>query len=97
MTLFSLSNCQWFRGWDKVERSVSQKCENGYALNLEAKCVDIDECITKSHNCRNGETCMNTKGSFKCAVTERDHFGRFFGPSVSGIVLLKNNIVLIKL
>lgn len=28
--------------------------------------LDINECITGSHNCRLGETCINTVGSFRC-------------------------------
>lgn len=28
--------------------------------------LDVNECITGSHSCRLGETCINTVGSFRC-------------------------------
>lgn len=28
--------------------------------------ADVNECITSSHNCRLGESCINTVGSFRC-------------------------------
>ncbi|RWS22373.1 fibrillin-2-like isoform X12 [Leptotrombidium deliense] len=41
-------------------------CPNGYALNDDAECEDIDECIEQKHNCKQGTTCKNTDGSFIC-------------------------------
>lgn len=42
-------------------------CFVGYQLQLDGvSCEDINECITGSHNCRLGESCINTVGSFRC-------------------------------
>eukprot|EP00933_Yihiella_yeosuensis_P034919 TRINITY_DN2841_c1_g1_i1.p1 TRINITY_DN2841_c1_g1~~TRINITY_DN2841_c1_g1_i1.p1 ORF type:complete len:867 (-),score=114.69 TRINITY_DN2841_c1_g1_i1:133-2733(-) len=34
--------------------------------NGSVACVDINECITKAHNCSLGNPCVNTAGSYKC-------------------------------
>jgi fibulin 1/2 len=46
-------------------------------------CEDVDECEQKSHSCGARDTCINTRGSFKCLkmecpdgyslITERDN------------------------
>uniref|UniRef100_A0A8C9J638 Fibulin-1 n=1 Tax=Panthera tigris altaica TaxID=74533 RepID=A0A8C9J638_PANTA len=42
-------------------------CFVGYQLPADSvSCEDINECITGSHNCRLGESCVNTVGSFRC-------------------------------
>ncbi|XP_045408750.1 fibulin-1 isoform X1 [Lemur catta] len=42
-------------------------CFVGYQLLPDGvSCEDINECITGSHNCRLGESCINTVGSFRC-------------------------------
>ncbi|XP_058424132.1 fibulin-1 isoform X2 [Diceros bicornis minor] len=42
-------------------------CFVGYQLLPDGvSCEDINECITGSHNCRLGENCINTVGSFRC-------------------------------
>ncbi|KAK7803581.1 hypothetical protein U0070_004217 [Myodes glareolus] len=42
-------------------------CFVGYQLQSDGvSCEDINECITGSHNCRLGESCINTVGSFRC-------------------------------
>ncbi|XP_049740611.1 fibulin-1 isoform X2 [Elephas maximus indicus] len=42
-------------------------CFVGYQLLSDGvSCEDVNECITGSHNCRLGESCVNTVGSFRC-------------------------------
>nr|XP_035129253.2 fibulin-1 isoform X2 [Callithrix jacchus] len=42
-------------------------CFVGYQLLSDGvSCEDINECITGSHSCRLGESCINTVGSFRC-------------------------------
>ena len=33
-------------------------------------CEDIDECEQRTHTCDTRETCVNTRGSFKCLKME---------------------------
>ncbi|XP_034031920.1 fibulin-1 isoform X2 [Thalassophryne amazonica] len=42
-------------------------CFSGYKLKPDRKnCYDINECLLGSSNCRTGERCINTLGSFRC-------------------------------
>uniref|UniRef100_A0AAQ4QLR6 Fibulin-1 n=1 Tax=Gasterosteus aculeatus aculeatus TaxID=481459 RepID=A0AAQ4QLR6_GASAC len=42
-------------------------CFKGYKLKPDAKsCEDINECLLGASNCRGGERCINTQGSFRC-------------------------------
>uniref|UniRef100_A0A8D3D335 Fibulin-1 n=1 Tax=Scophthalmus maximus TaxID=52904 RepID=A0A8D3D335_SCOMX len=42
-------------------------CHDGYQLQSDkVNCEDINECLTDSHNCISGQTCINTEGSFRC-------------------------------
>uniref|UniRef100_A0A8C6S7R4 Fibulin-1 n=1 Tax=Neogobius melanostomus TaxID=47308 RepID=A0A8C6S7R4_9GOBI len=42
-------------------------CFKGYQLKPDGKsCDDINECLLGSSNCRGGERCINTEGSFRC-------------------------------
>ncbi|XP_004700279.2 fibulin-1 isoform X2 [Echinops telfairi] len=42
-------------------------CFVGYQLLPDGvSCEDVNECITGTHSCRLGETCINTVGSFRC-------------------------------
>uniref|UniRef100_A0A287DDY0 Fibulin-1 n=1 Tax=Ictidomys tridecemlineatus TaxID=43179 RepID=A0A287DDY0_ICTTR len=42
-------------------------CFVGYQLLPDGvSCEDVNECITGSHSCRLGESCINTVGSFRC-------------------------------
>ncbi|XP_063519452.1 fibulin-1 isoform X3 [Pongo pygmaeus] len=42
-------------------------CFVGYQLLSDGvSCEDVNECITGSHSCRLGESCINTVGSFRC-------------------------------
>ncbi|XP_054998081.1 fibulin-1 isoform X1 [Sorex araneus] len=42
-------------------------CFVGYQLQADGvSCEDVNECITGSHTCRLGESCVNTVGSFRC-------------------------------
>ncbi|XP_041852972.1 fibulin-1 isoform X2 [Melanotaenia boesemani] len=42
-------------------------CFKGFKLRPDGKsCEDINECLLGASNCRGGERCINTKGSFRC-------------------------------
>lgn len=44
-------------------------CEKALFLLLTPRCpslLDVNECITRTHSCRLGESCINTVGSFRC-------------------------------
>ncbi|XP_055546342.1 hemicentin-1-like [Wyeomyia smithii] len=43
-------------------------CPEGYFLTGN-KCVDIDECAVKEDECSEGQTCLNTQGSYVCVPT----------------------------
>uniref|UniRef100_A0A8D0STP1 Fibulin-1 n=1 Tax=Sus scrofa TaxID=9823 RepID=A0A8D0STP1_PIG len=48
-------------------QEVVCSCFVGYQLLPDGvSCEDINECIKGSQNCRLGETCINTVGSFRC-------------------------------
>ncbi|XP_077539840.1 uncharacterized protein LOC144152446 [Haemaphysalis longicornis] len=45
----------------------STTCGTGYTFNTTSKqCVDIDECATITHTCRDDQTCENRRGGFTC-------------------------------
>ncbi|KAM4572363.1 fibulin-1 isoform 2-T2 [Odontesthes bonariensis] len=42
-------------------------CFKGFKLKPDGKsCEDINECLLGASNCRGGERCINTEGSFRC-------------------------------
>lgn len=42
-------------------------CMKGFKLKPDgSRCEDINECLLGSSNCRGGERCINTEGSFRC-------------------------------
>ena len=41
-------------------------CNNGYELDGDSICVDIDECDIGTDNCGTGTVCVNSDGSFNC-------------------------------
>ncbi|XP_053693670.1 hemicentin-1-like isoform X2 [Sabethes cyaneus] len=43
-------------------------CPEGYLLEGN-KCVDVDECAFKEDECGEGQTCLNTRGSYVCVPT----------------------------
>ncbi|KAG8012826.1 Fibulin-1 [Nibea albiflora] len=60
---------------EETQRKCAQRCVGndtcacftGYKLKPDGKnCDDINECLLGSSNCRGGERCINTEGSFRC-------------------------------
>ena len=46
-------------------------CQSGYkADSRTSKCVDIDECTQGTHDCSQGQRCINRPGSFICNCPE---------------------------
>uniref|UniRef100_A0A3Q3ND41 Fibulin-1 n=1 Tax=Mastacembelus armatus TaxID=205130 RepID=A0A3Q3ND41_9TELE len=56
--------------WKCVHRCTGNNtclCSKGYKLKPDRKsCEDINECLLGISNCRVGERCINTEGSFRC-------------------------------
>ncbi|KAM9813526.1 fibulin-2 [Neosynchiropus ocellatus] len=44
-------------------------CFPGFSLMRDGRtCEDVDECMTNTHSCRSGESCVNMVGSFVCEL-----------------------------
>ncbi|XP_053724915.1 fibulin-2 isoform X1 [Synchiropus splendidus] len=44
-------------------------CFPGFSLMRDGRtCQDVDECMTNTHSCRSGESCVNMVGSFVCEL-----------------------------
>jgi hypothetical protein len=41
-------------------------CADGWFMDTELGCSDIDECITNSNACRGNTFCVNSPGSYTC-------------------------------
>ncbi|KAF0029579.1 hypothetical protein F2P81_018684 [Scophthalmus maximus] len=41
-------------------------CDKNTTEEARPNAEDINECLTDSHNCISGQTCINTEGSFRC-------------------------------
>uniref|UniRef100_UPI00358F448E fibulin-1-like isoform X1 n=2 Tax=Myxine glutinosa TaxID=7769 RepID=UPI00358F448E len=42
-------------------------CHNGYRIKEDnVTCDDVNECLLEYHDCRMGQRCVNTAGSFRC-------------------------------
>ncbi|CAI8054601.1 Matrilin-2 [Geodia barretti] len=48
--------------------SYNCSCEDGYLLNGDGTCSDIDECLGQDHGCEG--ICVNTDGSFFCNCSD---------------------------
>jgi len=46
------------------------KCKDGYEMNTEHGCMDVDECQT-GKACSKDKFCVNTEGTFKCMACDR--------------------------
>lgn len=45
-------------------------CKQGWVMESEQGCVDVDECAIGTHKCINNEFCVNNEGSFECLSKE---------------------------
>ncbi len=54
--------------WEAAAGSNAElSCPQGYEVNDEGSCEDIDECATGNHDCNEeAQQCQNTLGSFQC-------------------------------
>ncbi|KAH3791376.1 hypothetical protein DPMN_144860, partial [Dreissena polymorpha] len=43
-------------------------CRQGFELEASGRCTDVDECKVKTNACPRGQECVNSVGSYKCAV-----------------------------
>uniref|UniRef100_A0A0K8UD93 Fibulin-2 n=1 Tax=Bactrocera latifrons TaxID=174628 RepID=A0A0K8UD93_BACLA len=52
---------------EKINKVDPIRCDVGYKFNYnQGKCLDVDECAYKLHNCKNSQYCHNTMGGFHC-------------------------------
>ncbi|XP_019645326.1 PREDICTED: uncharacterized protein LOC109486081 [Branchiostoma belcheri] len=55
-------------------------CDQGYKLQQDNSCVDIDECADGTHKCdENAKACRNTLGSYECICKEGYHLSAAHG------------------
>ena len=50
--------------------TVTRFISEAFSVNPYPSCVDIDECVTGTHNCNESANCTNTNGSFTCQCKE---------------------------
>uniref|UniRef100_A0A9J7XFY4 Fibulin 2 n=1 Tax=Cyprinus carpio carpio TaxID=630221 RepID=A0A9J7XFY4_CYPCA len=43
-----------------------EMCDEGFILNQNRDCVDVNECVINTHTCQANERCVNTVGGFVC-------------------------------
>lgn len=69
MCLWLLINKPQFK---LLESCLSSSCDlrlinYSFLFDMDIFCVlDIDECVTGTHNCSSTQTCFNTQGGFRC-------------------------------
>ncbi|XP_049316267.1 fibulin-1 isoform X3 [Bactrocera dorsalis] len=52
---------------ENINKVDPLRCDIGYEFNYnKGKCLDVDECAYKLHNCKNSQYCHNTMGGFHC-------------------------------
>ncbi|XP_006016561.1 cysteine-rich with EGF-like domain protein 2 [Alligator sinensis] len=47
-----------------------EACKEGWTMNEEAACVDVDECAAEASPCKDDQYCLNTDGSFSCKACD---------------------------
>ncbi|XP_023159840.1 cysteine-rich with EGF-like domain protein 2 isoform X3 [Drosophila hydei] len=48
-----------------------RKCKDGWRMDTETGCVDINECVDQHRACRPQQFCVNNEGSFSCLECDR--------------------------
>lgn len=52
---------------ENTNKVNAKRCGSGYEYSyVKGKCIDIDECDNKLHNCKSSQYCHNTMGGFHC-------------------------------
>ncbi|XP_055516059.1 hemicentin-1-like [Leucoraja erinacea] len=60
--------------------SKGDRCPEGFVLDSDSYCADLDECQRGTHTCHFGQDCQNEAGSYRCMV----HCGIGFRRSAKG-------------
>lgn len=47
------------------------KCKEGWIMNKENTCLDVNECAGSHSPCKKNQFCVNSEGSFKCLDCDR--------------------------
>lgn len=50
-------------------------CQNGWLMDTERGCLDVNECAFETPPCKKSQFCVNTEGSFKCLDCDRSCAG----------------------
>jgi len=66
---YSSFMCQW--QCVNEPGAFSCSCPEGYQLHGTRLCQDINECETGSHQCREGQTCVDIHGGYQCVDFNR--------------------------
>uniref|UniRef100_A0A8C7H879 Fibulin-1 n=1 Tax=Oncorhynchus kisutch TaxID=8019 RepID=A0A8C7H879_ONCKI len=62
-----VKSSEWTKCAQECVGNSTCACFKGYKLKPDGKnCEDINECLLGASNCRGGEHCINTVGSFRC-------------------------------
>ncbi|CAH1378116.1 hypothetical protein MTP99_019496 [Tenebrio molitor] len=55
----------------KASSAGCVKCKEGWIMNKENTCLDVNECAGSQSPCKKNQFCVNSEGSFKCLDCDR--------------------------